>query len=95
MMKIMEKAEVFRNDSEVIEMYDRDTTINCIHELDKKDAVDETIRETTEKVTKEVTSSITNSIAINLLKIDMSTADICKVTGLSIEEINKLKDDLN
>ena len=97
--EIMEKAEKFRNDSEIIEMYDRDLTIQGLHELDKEDAIKEAIQKNTEEVTKEVTkevsSSTTCNIAVNMLNMNMNLEVISKATGLSVDELNELKKELD
>ena len=89
--KIMDKAEKFRNDSEIIDMYEHDLTYDEIREYE----IEEAVIETTEKVTEEVTSSTTRNIATNMLNMNMNLDDISKVTGLSIEELNELKKDLD
>ena len=101
--KIMKKAEKFRDDSEMIEMYDRDKVIASMYEKDKKEsikkAVELAISETTKEVTKEVTNKVTKEvseskakdIARNLLEMNMDVHNISKATGLTIEEVNTLK----
>ena len=89
--KIMDKGEKFRNDSEIIDMYEHDLTYDEIREYE----IEEAVIETTEKVTEEVTSSTTRNIATNMLNMNMNLDDISKVTGLSIEELNELKKDLD
>ena len=51
--------------------------------------------EVTNKVTEEVKSDTTNKIVINMLKENADLDFISKTTGLSIDEINKLKKELN
>jgi len=41
--------------------------------------------------TKEVKSNTIREIAINMIKMGMNDEDIYKVTGLTMNEINKLK----
>ena len=93
--KIMKKAEKFRDDSEMIEMYDRDKVIASMYEKDKKEsikkAVELAVSETTKEVTKEVAKKEKQDIARNMLKKNMSIEDISDVTGLTIEEIKKIK----
>ena len=93
--KIMKKAEKFRDDSEMIEMYDRDKVIASMYEKDKKEsikkAVELAVSETTKEVTKEASESKAKDIARNLLKKNMDVKDIADVTGLTIEEVNDLK----
>ena len=91
MKKIMDKGEKFRNDSEIIDMYEHDLTYDEIREYE----IEEAVIETTEKVTEEVTSSTTRNIATNMLNMNMNLDDISKVTGLSIEELNELKKELD
>ena len=117
--KIMDKGEKFRNDSEIIDMYEHDLTYDEIREYEIEEAVIETTEkvtkevtekvtnkvteevtnkvteEVTNKVTKEVTSSTTRNIATNMLKLNMNLEDISKVTGLSIDELNELKKELD
>ena len=88
---IMKKADKFRDDSKMIEMYDRDVMFEHMRRKELNDA----IKNTTEKVTEEVTKDTTNKIAINMINMKISTEDISKATGLSIEEINKLTEKLN
>ena len=87
----MDKGEKFRNDSEIIDMYEHDLTYDEIREYE----IEEAVIETTEKVTEEVTSSTTRNIATNMLNMNMNLDDISKVTGLSIEELNELKKELD
>ena len=75
----------------MIEMYDRDVMFEHMRRKELNDA----IKNTTEKVTEEVTKDTTNKIAINMINMKISTVDISKATGLSIEEINKLTEKLN
>ena len=75
----------------MIEMYDRDVMFEHMRRKELNDA----IKNTTEKVTEEVTKDTTNKIAINMINMKISTEDISKATGLSIEEINKLTEKLN
>ena len=42
---IMDTADKFRDDSDIIEMYDRETEMNRIHELEKREAIKEAIDE--------------------------------------------------
>ena len=84
----MKKAEKYRDDSEMIEMYDRDKVIASMYDKDKREsikkAVELAVSETTEEVTKEVTEKNFKDIARNLLKKNMSIEDIADVTGLTI-----------
>ena len=84
---IMEKAEKFRDDGEMIEMYDRDVMLEHLRRKQLSDA----ILKTTEEVTKEVTLKNFKDIARNMLNKKMSIKDISDVTGLTLEEVNKLK----
>ena len=86
---IMEKAEKFRDDSEMIEMYDRDVMLEHLRRKQLSDA----LLKNTEEVTKEVSSSTTCNIAKNMLNMNMSLEDISKATGLSFEEVSKLKEE--
>ena len=96
--KIMKKAEKFRDDSEMIEMYDRDKVIASMYEKDKresiKNAVELAVSETTKEVTKEVAKKEKQDIARNMLNKNMSIEDISDVTGLTIEEVKKIKEQL-
>ena len=104
---IMKRAEKFRDDSEMIEMYDRDTMFEHMKRKELNDALakntedvtkevtNKVTEEVTNKVTKEVTSSTTRNIAINMLNMDMNLADISKATGLSIDELKELKKELD
>ena len=85
--KIMDKGEKFRNDSEIIDMYEHDLTLEEIHEYE----IEEAVLEATEKVT----SNTTRNIAINMLNLNMNLEDISKATGLSIDELNELKKELD
>lgn len=82
---IMEKADKFRDDSGMIEMYDRDT---MFEHLRRKE-----LKETTKEVTKEVKHDTINKIAINMLNKGMNIKDISDITGLDTKEIEKLKKD--
>ena len=84
---IMKKADKFRDDSKMIEMYDRDVMFEHMRKKELSDAIYNT--------TEEVTNNITNKIAINMIKENADIEFISKTTGLSIEEINKLKEELN
>ncbi len=92
--KIMKKAEKYRDDSEMIEMYDRDKVIASMYDKDKREsikkAVELAVSETTKEVTKEVTEKNFKDIARNLLKENIAIDLISKVTGLTIEEVNDL-----
>ena len=88
---IMKKADKFRDDSEMIEMYDRDVMLDHMRRKELNDAIKNTTEEVTNKVTKEVTKDTTNKIALNMIKKDVDIEIISDTTGLSIEEINKLK----
>ncbi len=96
--KIMRKAEKYRDDSEMIEMYDRDKVIASMYEKDKresiKNAVEIAVNETTKEVTKEVAKKEKQDIARNMLKENADIEFISKVTGLTIEEVNQLKEEL-
>lgn len=88
---IMSIADEFRDDSEMIEMFDRETEINRIKELEKKDA----LIKNTEEVTNKVTVENTKKIAINLINNGINLETISNSTGLSIDELNKLKEELS
>ena len=88
---IMKKADKFRDDSKMIEMYDRDTMFEHM----KRKQLNDAIKNTTDEVTNKVTKEVTNKIAINFIKKGVDIGIIADATGLSIEEINKLKKDLN
>ena len=68
----MDKGEKFRNDSEIIDMYEHDLTYDEIREYELEEAVientEKVTKEVTNKVTEEVTSSTTRNIAINFIK---------------------------
>ena len=93
--KIMDKGEKFRNDSEIIDMYEHDLTLEEIHEYEIEEAVLEATEKVTEEVTNKVTSSTIRSIATNMLNLNMNLEDISKATGLSIDELNELKKELD
>ncbi len=82
----MKDLDKFRDDSEVIEMYDHDTEMKRIYEAEKHNAVKEAIDENT----KEVSLNSKKEIASNMLKKKMKIEDISEITGLSIDEINNL-----
>ena len=84
--KIMDKGEKFRNDSEIIDMYEHDLTYEEILEYE----IEEAVLENTEKVTKEVTASTTRDIALNLINKGIDLNTIASATGLSIDELNNL-----
>ena len=92
---IMKKADKFRDDSEIIEMYDRDTMLEQMRLKELNDALAKTTAEVTNKVTVEVKSDTTKKIAINMIKKGIKDDEISDITGLSIEEINELKKELN
>ena len=83
---IMSTADKFRDDSEIIEMYDRETKINRIKELEKQDALKDALLKNTEEVTK----IKAKDIARNMLKENIAIDLISKVTGLTIEEVKVL-----
>ena len=87
----MKKADKFRDDSKMIEMYDRDEMLDHMRRKELNDA----LIKNTEEVTEEVTKDTTNKIAINMINANADIDFISKTTGLSIEEINELKKDLN
>ena len=99
---IMKKAEKFRDDSKMIEMYDRDVMFEHMRRKELSDALakntekvtEKVTEEVTDKVTKEVLSDTTNKIAINFIKKGVSIDVVAEATGLSIDEINKLKEKL-
>ena len=91
---IMDTADKFRDDSDIIEMYDRETEMNRIHELEKREAIKEAIDEKDrifELEKKEATLNSKKEIAYNMLNMNMRVEDISKATGLSIREVNDLK----
>ena len=88
--KIMDKGEKFRNDSEIIDMYEHDLTYDEIREYEIEEAVIETTEKVTKEVTEEVTSSTTRNIALNLINKGVDLETIASSTGLSIEELNNL-----
>ena len=92
---IMKKADKFRDDSKMIEMYDRDVMYEHMRRKELNDALAKNTEKVTKEVTKEVVSDTTNKIAINMINMKISIEDISKATGLSIEEINKLTEKLN
>ena len=96
--KIMKKAEKFRDDSEMIEMYDRDKVIASMYEKDKKEsikkAVELAVSETTKEVTKEVAKKEKQDIAVNLINKGIDINIISESTGLSLDEVKKLKEEL-
>ena len=93
--KIMDKGEKFRNDSEIIDMYEHDLTYDEIREYEIEEAVIETTEKVKEEVTNKVTSSTTRNIATNMLNMNMNLEVISKATGLSIDELNELKKELD
>ena len=97
--KIMDKGEKFRNDSEIIDMYEHDLTYDEIREYEIEEAVIETTEKVTEevtnKVTEEVTSSTTRNIAIKMLEKGMDIENISDITSVSIDELKELKKELD
>ena len=91
---IMKRAEKFRDDSEMIEMYDRDTMLEHMKRKELNDALakntEEVTKEVTEKVTKKVTADTTRNIALNFINKGIDLETIASSTGLSIEELNNL-----
>ena len=87
---IMKKADKFRDDSKMIEMYDRDVMFEHMKRKELNDALVKNTEEVTKEVTKEVTSSITRNIAIKLLSSGVDLETISSSTGLSIEELSNL-----
>ena len=90
--KIMDKADKFRADVEVVEMFDRDELLESLRKREKEEAIKEAVLENTKEVTKEVKSNTTREIAINFIKENVDVSVISKATGLTIDEINKLKE---
>ena len=91
---IMKKADKFRDDSNMIEMYDRDVMFEHMKRKELNDALAKNTEKVTKEVTKEVVSDTTNKIAINFIKKGVSIDVVAEATGLSIDEINKLKEKL-
>lgn len=87
----MKKADKFRDDSKMIEMYDRDTMFEHM----KRKQLNDAIKNTTEEVTNKVTKEVTKDIAINMIKKGIDIDIIADTTGLIIDEVNELKKDLN
>ena len=95
---IMNTADEFREDFDIITMYDRETEMNRIHELEKREAVKEALDEKDKifeiekkKAIEEVSLNSKMEIAYNMLNMNMRVEDISKATGLSIDEVNDLK----
>ncbi len=86
-MELLGCQNADRDDSKMIEMYDRDTMFEHM----KRKQLNDAIKNTTDEVTNKVTKEVTKDIAINMIKENMDIDLISKITGLSIEEINKLK----
>ena len=80
---IMKKADKFRDDSDMIEMYDRDFMLEQM----KLKQLNDALAKNTQDVTEEVKSDTTNKIAINMIKENADLDFIFKTTGLSIDEI--------
>ena len=89
--KIMKKAEKFRDDSEMIEMYDRDKVIASMYEKDKKESIKKAVELAVSETTKQVTKKEKQDIAVNLINKGIDINIISESTGLSLEEVNKLK----
>lgn len=77
--KIMKKADKFRNDKDVVRVYDYDVMRDEREKLAFKEGIKEGINETTLEIAK------------NMLKKDIDVNFICEVTGLTINKINELK----
>ena len=77
--EIMRNSDKFRDDSDVVEMYDYETEMKRIYEIEKQNVV------------KEVSLNRQKEIAVNMLNMNMKVEDISKATGLCIDEIKKLK----
>ncbi|MBQ9318388.1 MAG: PD-(D/E)XK nuclease family transposase, partial [Bacilli bacterium] len=92
--KIMKKAEKFRDDSEMIEMYDRDKVIASMYEKDKKESIKKAVELAVSETTKKVSKKEKQDIARNMFRENINIDIIFKVTGLTIEEINELKKEL-
>ena len=87
----MKKAEKFRDDSEMIEMYDRDKVIASMYEKDKKESIKKAVELAVSETTKQVTKKEKQDIAVNLINKGIDINIISESTGLSLEEVNKLK----
>ena len=79
----------------MIEMYDRDVMFEHMKIKELNDALAKNTEKVTKEVTEEVTKDTTNKIAINMIKKGVDIDIISDITSLSIEEINKLKEELN
>ena len=82
LMDIMEKADKFRNDDNIIEAYDYDEMMESLKRRQIRDAE------------KKATIDNTNEIACNLIKENVSFDIISKTTGLPLEQINALKNNM-
>ena len=82
LMDIMEKADKFRNDDNIIEAYDYDEMMESLKRREIRDAE------------KKATIDTTNEIAVNLINLNVDVENISKATGLTIEQINALKNNM-
>ena len=75
---------------DVIVAYDKEEYLKEAYEANIEYAVADAIEETTKKVTEEVTKETTLEIAKKMKKANYKLEDIANITGLSIEEIDKI-----
>lgn len=81
--KIIDKADKFRNDKEVIESYDYEAMRDEREKMAFKEGIQEGIEEGIEQGIE--------STAINMLKLNLDIKTISEITGLTKERIEQLK----
>ena len=95
LMRVVKKIEELSENPDLVRYIDDEKAMEFGHKLDIEDAVEKATEEVTEKVTKQVTKQVTKEISLRnarkMLGKNMNVEDIIEITGLSKEEIEKLK----
>lgn len=92
MKKVNERLETLSSDKKVIGLYNAQKEEEKVRNTIEKDAEKKGIKQGREEGIKQGREEEKNSIAKNLLKETKDLKFISRVTGLSLEEIERLKD---
>ena len=83
--------EIYKMDEEFYESYDHEEFRKIVEKQERE----EEIREATVKSKEEGIAERNIEIAKNLIVMNIKVEDISKATGLSVEEISKIKEEIN
>ena len=89
------EIERLKRERDIIGLYDADVVAEIERQSDIDEAIDkakERFEKEKNKAIKKATEKAIQEVAKNMLKNNIKIDDIVKMTGLSIEEIEKLKD---